>query len=54
MFEPETISAEERIEAVEKSTKLLIADDVEARTVEVTAALIDKVDETKLTSPQRR
>ena len=48
VFEPETISAEERIEAVEKSTKLLVADDVEARTVEVTAALVDKVDETKL------
>ena len=48
VFEPETISAEERIEAVENSTKLLVADDVEARTVEVTAALVDKVDETKL------
>ena len=48
VFEPETISAEERIEAVEESTKLLVADDVEARTVEVTAALVDKVDETKL------
>jgi hypothetical protein len=44
VFEPETISAEERIEAVEKSTKLLVADDVEARTVEVTAALVDKVE----------
>jgi RNase P/RNase MRP subunit p29 len=48
VFEPDSISAEERIEAVEKSTKLIVADDVEARTVEVTPASIDKVDKTKL------
>jgi hypothetical protein len=48
VFEPDSISAEERIEAVEKSTKLIVADDVEARTVEVTPASIDKVAKTKL------
>ena len=44
----DSISAEERIEAVERSTNLLVANDVEARTVEVTAALVNKVDESKL------
>ena len=45
VFEPETISAEERIEAVEKSSKLLVADDLDARTVEVTSASVDNIDE---------
>ena len=48
VFQPGSISAEERIEAVERSTNLLVANDVEARTVEVTAALVNKVDESKL------
>ncbi|MEC9473276.1 MAG: hypothetical protein VX584_01200, partial [Actinomycetota bacterium] len=43
-YVPKSIDVEERIEAVEKSTDLLVADDVTSRTVEVRSVIVDKVE----------
>jgi len=43
-YVPKSIDVQERIEAVEKSTELLVADDVTSRTVEVRSVIVDKVE----------
>ena len=43
-YVPKSIDVQERIQAVEKSTELLVADDVTSRTVEVRSVIVDKVE----------
>ena len=43
-YVPKSIDVQERIEAIEKSTELLVADDVTSRTVEVRSVIVDKVE----------
>jgi hypothetical protein len=47
-FTPESIDVEERIEAVEKSAELLVANDIKSRTVEVTSVTVEKVEAANL------
>ena len=48
IFTPESIDVEERVEAVETSTGLLVADDIKSRTVEATSLTAEKVKATNL------
>ena len=41
---PKSIPVEERLDAIEKSSELLVADDVKSRTVEVSSIIADKVE----------
>ena len=41
---PKSIAAEERLDAIEKSSELLVADDIKSRTVEVSSIIADKIE----------
>jgi len=41
---PKSIPVEERLDAIEKSSELLVADDVKSRTVEVSSTIADKIE----------
>ena len=41
---PKSIPVEERLDAIEKSSELLVADDVKSRTVEVSSIIADKIE----------
>ena len=41
---PKSIAVEERLDAIEKSSELLVADDITSRTVEVSSIIADKIE----------
>ena len=41
---PKSIAVEERLDAIEKSSELLVADDIKSRTVEVSSIIADKIE----------
>jgi len=49
-YVPTSIPVEERLDAIEKSSELLVADDVASRTVEVSSIVLNKIEVTDLSA----
>ena len=49
-YVPKSIPVEERLDAIEKSSELLVADDVTSRTVEVSSIVLNKIEVTDLSA----